>query len=243
MIMPASPTAPDGAKAAFERLQRTLAGQTAAIDGFAARQQELHARDYTPDLAKIHDRIEAFRGAILTLNERPAMALTPEAIAAQIMAAGSQIRAADHQAWAEAVRAQAQAASELRAVTASALTARAKWRWIGGAAAGAFVLGIILCAVVPGGRSLGAGELALARAPRRTRAANGWLVGRRAADAGDQSGAVAGAWRCSATCRRQCRCAFGLPDAGGEGEEAGSLHRSGGQRSGGIAPIRSHPGD
>jgi hypothetical protein len=154
MNMPASPTtAPQDASdpvAAFERVRRTLAGQTAAIEGFAARQQELHARDYGPDLAKIHERMEAFRGAILKLNDRPAMVLTPEAIASQIEAAGSRVRGQDHQAWSEACREQRQAASDLKAVTASALTARAQRQWIGGSAVGAFVLGVILCAIVPG---------------------------------------------------------------------------------------------
>lgn len=154
MNMPASPmAAPQDAgdpAAAFERMRRTLAGQTAAIEGFAARQQELHARDYGPDLAKIHDRMEAFRGAILKLNDRPAMALTPEAIASQIEAAGSRVRVQDHQAWTEACREQRQAANDLKALTASARTARAQREWIGGASAGAFVLGVILCAIVPG---------------------------------------------------------------------------------------------
>lgn len=154
MNMPASPiAAPQDSSdpvAAFERMRRTLAGQTAAIEGFAARQQELHARDYGPDLAKIHDRMEAFRGAILKLNDRPAMALTPETIASQIEAAGSQGRAHDHQAWTEACREQRQAARDLKAVAASALTAHAQRQWIGGAAVGAFLLGVILCAIVPG---------------------------------------------------------------------------------------------
>ncbi|TPG15789.1 hypothetical protein EAH87_15090 [Sphingomonas koreensis] len=154
MNMSASPTAaPQDASdpaAAFERMRRTLAGQTAAIEGFAARQQELHARDYGPDLAKIHDRMEAFRGAILKLNDRPAMALTPETITSQIEAAGSRVRAQDHQAWTQACREQRQAASDLKAVAASALAARVQRQWIGGAAAGAFVLGVILCAIVPG---------------------------------------------------------------------------------------------
>lgn len=44
-------------------MSRKLAGLTAAIEGFAARQQELHALDYGPDLAKIHDRQEAMRSA------------------------------------------------------------------------------------------------------------------------------------------------------------------------------------
>lgn len=185
MNMPASPTAaPQDASdpvAAFDRVRRTLAGQTAAIEGFAARQQELHARDYGPDLAKIHDRMEAFRGAILKLNDRPAMALTPQAIASQIEAAGSRVRGQDHQAWTEASREQRQAASDLKAVTASALTARAQRKWIGGAAAGAFVLGVILCAVVPGAvdRSVPASWHWPERRAAHVMRMDGWSAGER----------------------------------------------------------------
>jgi hypothetical protein len=46
---------------AFEAMSRKLAGLAAAVDGFAARQQELHARDYGPDFAGIHGRLPAFQ--------------------------------------------------------------------------------------------------------------------------------------------------------------------------------------
>jgi hypothetical protein len=136
--------------AAFERMSHRIAGLTAAVEGFAARQQELHARDYGPDLANIHKRQDDAKHAILTLTDRPGVKLTPREIAEQIEAAGARVRARDHQAWAEAHRAQQQAARALDAVVASALTARMQWRWIWGAAAGAFLLGIILCAIIPG---------------------------------------------------------------------------------------------
>ncbi len=136
--------------AAFERMSHKIAGLTAAVEGFAARQQELHARDYGPDLAKIHKRQDDAKHAILTLTDRPGVKLTPSEIAEQIEAAGARVRARDHQAWAEAHRAQLQATRALDAVVASALTARMQRRWIWGAAAAAFVLGIILCAIVPG---------------------------------------------------------------------------------------------
>lgn len=136
--------------AAFERISHRIAGLTAAVEGFAARQQELHARDYGPDLAKIHKRQDDAKDAIWTLAERPGVKLTPAGIAEQIEAAGAQVRARDHQAWAEAHRAQQQATTALDAVVASARTARMQWRWIWGAASGAFLLGIVLCAIIPG---------------------------------------------------------------------------------------------
>ncbi|OAN63540.1 hypothetical protein [Sphingomonas sp. TDK1] len=49
------PVEADQTVQAFNDMSRKLAGLTAAVDGFAARQQELHARDYGPDLEKIRD--------------------------------------------------------------------------------------------------------------------------------------------------------------------------------------------
>ena len=89
---------------AFEQMSRRLAGLTAAVEGFAARQQELHARDYGPDLAGIRDWQEEAMNAIDDLGKRPAMALTPEMIDSQIKTAGEVVRADDHKAWRDACR-------------------------------------------------------------------------------------------------------------------------------------------
>lgn len=139
----------DEPEVAFEVMSRRLAGLTAAVEGFAARQQELHARDYGPDLAKIHERQEKVRAAILTLNERPAMALTPQTIASQIEIAGAQGRAADHRAWNNANRELGQVVQSLNSVVASALRAQTQKLWIAGAAAAALVIGFTLGAIIP----------------------------------------------------------------------------------------------
>jgi hypothetical protein len=139
----------DHTEAAFEAMNQRLAGLTAAIDGFAARQQELHARDYTQDLARIHDRQDAVRDAILKLAKRPAMDLTPELIASQISEAGAKARDADHQALNAAQQNLRQAISSIGSVAASAMTARDQERWIAGTAGIAIVVGFILGAVIP----------------------------------------------------------------------------------------------
>lgn len=136
-------------EAAFEAMTRKLAGLTAAIEGFAARQQELHARDYGADLAKIRERQEKFRAAIEILNQRPAMALTPEKIASQIRAAGTDARSADHQAWTNAHRQLGAAIQSIDEVVASALAARTQRLWLAGAAGAAMIVGFVLGAIVP----------------------------------------------------------------------------------------------
>jgi hypothetical protein len=139
----------DDPEVAFEAMSRRLAGLTAAVEGFAARQQELHARDYGPDLAKIHERQEKVRAAILTLGERPAMALTPELIALQIETAGAQGRAADHQAWTKSSRELGRAVQSLDGVVASALAAKTQRLWLAAAATAALVIGFAMGMIVP----------------------------------------------------------------------------------------------
>jgi hypothetical protein len=139
----------DDPEVAFEVMSRKLAGLTAAVEGFAARQQELHARDYGPDLAAILARHDEVWSAILTLNKPPAMQLTPEQIAAQIKAAGEQGRASDHQAWSNAQQHLTRAVQSLDGVVQSALTAEKQRLWIAGAAAAALVIGFAFGTVVP----------------------------------------------------------------------------------------------
>lgn len=49
---------------ALDALARRLAGVTAAVDGFAGRQQDLLGRDYSEDLALIHQSCEDLRETI-----------------------------------------------------------------------------------------------------------------------------------------------------------------------------------
>lgn len=153
MSVPAAEQAPvthlDQPEIAFDAMSRKLAGLTAAIEGFAARQQELHARDYGPDLAKIHDRQDAVREAILKLNDRPAMALTPQLIASQIELAGAKGRDSDHQAWEQADRQLRESIQSIKGVVASGMTAGHQKLWIGATAAVALAVGFVLGAFVP----------------------------------------------------------------------------------------------
>jgi Family of unknown function (DUF6118) len=143
------PAEADQTVQAFNDMSRKLAGLTAAVDGFAARQQELHARDYGPDLEKIRDGYEKVCGAINILAKRPAMALTPQDVAKQIEAAGTQGRADDHRAWTGASHALAGTVQELKVMVASAHSAETQQLWIAGAAALALLVGFAFGTVAP----------------------------------------------------------------------------------------------
>jgi hypothetical protein len=139
----------DDPEVAFDAMTRKLAGLTATVDGFAARQQELHGRDYGPDFAGIHGRLDKANVAVRTLSERPAMQLTPEMIASQIRAAGEQGRAADHQAWSIANQQLGNVIQSIAGVVASARTAEKQRLWIAGAATATLVMGFALGTVIP----------------------------------------------------------------------------------------------
>jgi len=143
------PVEADQTVQAFNDMSRKLAGLTAAVDGFAARQQELHARDYGPDLEKIRDGYDKVCGAINVLAKRPAMTLTPQDVAKQIESAGAQGRADDHRAWTGANHALSSTVQELKGVVASAHSAETQQLWIAGAAALALVVGFAFGTVVP----------------------------------------------------------------------------------------------
>ncbi len=134
---------------AFEAMTRKLAGLTAAVEGFAARQQELHARDYGPDLVRIQDQWAEIVRVFQALTEKPGIALTPETLAPQIVEAGARVRAADHQAWSNAIRELGGAIQSINGMAASAMNAETQKRWIIGAATAALVVGFAFGTVIP----------------------------------------------------------------------------------------------
>jgi hypothetical protein len=133
---------------ALEAVARRLAGVTAAVDGFAERQQDLLGRDYSEDLALIHQSCEDLRETIDALAQKPALVLTPEMIGRQIEAAGQQVRkdtdaamAAAHNNFRNAIRALAE-------MTGSVRTVRQQNQWLSGVAGLALVLGALGGAII-----------------------------------------------------------------------------------------------
>ncbi|TDW59256.1 hypothetical protein EDF57_11438 [Novosphingobium sp. PhB55] len=135
--------------AAFEAMGQRLAGLTAAIDGLAAKFQEVHGRDYSPELARIDARFESVRGFVDQLMQKPAMALTPQKMADQIEAAGKNGRQADHAAWRQAQNELQATANSIGRVVASALEEERQLIWLLIAASVALVAGTILGHLVP----------------------------------------------------------------------------------------------
>nr|WP_248291733.1 MULTISPECIES: DUF6118 family protein [unclassified Novosphingobium] len=126
-----------------------LAVLIAAVEGFAARQQELHSRDYTEDLARIHARQDAANHAIKTLASRPALQLTPEAIAGQIHHATAKASEVERQHFGAARIDLDRTVLTINNIVQSILRGLQQLRWLGIAAATGVVAGFMLGWVVP----------------------------------------------------------------------------------------------
>jgi len=101
-------------------MRRQLALLTAAVEGFASRQQAIEARDYAPDLGRLIERQDRASDAIMKLADRPAIALTPEALAIQIADAGKVARRADQELLQTETARQRGAAQQLEAIIGQA---------------------------------------------------------------------------------------------------------------------------
>jgi hypothetical protein len=144
-ITPPNATAVD----ALIAMDRRIAGLTAAMEGFAARQQELHARDYSPELANLQEVSGKVREALVELAKRPTMALTPASIGSEIERATSAVRKADREALGLATRDLRQVVETITSAVASARAARIQNTWLAAGAAVAVVIGIVLGTVIP----------------------------------------------------------------------------------------------
>ena len=134
---------------AFEGISRRLAGLTAAVEGMAARQQELHARDYSAELGQILKSEKWVATEIRSLAERPAMALTPDGIGRQIHNAGISARREDRQTLENGHHQLQSAIGKLDGVVASALTAKAQQRRVEIAIGAASIAGYLLACILP----------------------------------------------------------------------------------------------
>ncbi|MAF63242.1 MAG: hypothetical protein CL680_17520 [Blastomonas sp.] len=134
---------------ALDAVARRLAGITAAVDGFAERQQDLLGRDYSEDLGLIQQSCEDFRNAIDALAQKPALALTPEMIARQIEAAGQGARRDANQALAAAQGSLQSSIAALSRVTASVRAAQRQNQMLAGATGLALILGWVGGCIIP----------------------------------------------------------------------------------------------
>jgi len=139
----------DRPEVAFEAMTHKLAALVAAVEGFAARQQELHSRDYTEDLARIHACQDDAAAALETLASSPALQLTPETIAGQIYHATARASEVERQHFGAARIDLDRTVFTINDIVQSILRGLQQLRWLGIAAAIGVVTGFLLGWVVP----------------------------------------------------------------------------------------------
>lgn len=143
------PSANDPASKAFDRLRREVTTMRLAVEHLADAPGKIEIPDYTATLTQIDGRITATHKALRTLADRPAIALTPEALARQIAAAGVEARRVEQATFDKATSTFITLGRELSSITASALTERQQFKmqlWFGGLG---IAVGAMLMAVTP----------------------------------------------------------------------------------------------
>lgn len=134
---------------AFDRMSGNMSTLAAAINQFGFRLNDLAGRDYSDDLAKIDQSWEKAREAFKRLAERPALALTPEAMGEQMRLAGARARETEQQALRDARSRLDEAVKSIRLVVASARTQEQQTFWVAVSAGVAAILSFIAGCTVP----------------------------------------------------------------------------------------------
>lgn len=138
---------------AFDAIGNRLAGLTASVDGFAARQQELLARDYAEEFAGLEKRWQSVEKVFSTLKERPGVKLTPELVAVELERGAKLVRKADHEAMAKAEDRMMHAVKAIDDALLSARTAMDQKRALQIVAGVAAMLAFVAGCTVPAGIS------------------------------------------------------------------------------------------
>jgi hypothetical protein len=146
--VPALTPAADPAARAFAQLAEKVDLLEAAIAGLAAKREAMP--DYSETLGEMAALLEKMRAAIKTLAARPAMTLTPDAMAEQIVAAGAKARAADSAAITQARDRIDRAASHMERLAGAVATACEQRRRLVWAAGGGLLAGMLLWSFLPG---------------------------------------------------------------------------------------------
>lgn len=138
----------DPAAQAFARLAEKVDLLEAAITGLAARREA--TPDYSETLGEIAARLDKIRDAINILARRPAMQITPDAMAEEIEAAGAKARAEDSATIKQARERIDKTASRMELLAGTLATVREQRRRLVWAAGGGLLAGMLLWSFLPG---------------------------------------------------------------------------------------------
>jgi Family of unknown function (DUF6118) len=145
-------TEPEGdpAAKAFIEMRNAVAGMTMAVNKMAGEWNALEIPDYTETLGKMATNFEALAEELEELSSKPALELTPDALAKQIAAAGAAARKAEQESLASAMATFVKLGSEMAGFLASARTENEQNKWVLGFGGLCLAFGLVAATVLPG---------------------------------------------------------------------------------------------
>lgn len=135
---------------AFERLRGEVALLRHAVGSLTTARGAIEIPDYEPTLARTEKVLGVLVQQIDAIRKSPAFALTPDAMAAEILSSALHARREDQKLVTETRAALDQATRDMRQISVSARLSREQNRWLALFAVGGLAVGILLWAVFSG---------------------------------------------------------------------------------------------
>lgn len=139
---PARTSPPNDAAKAFEELRREISLQRSAIEGLTAAKDKLP--DYSPTLREMAGRLDRIDQHIENIDDKPAMRLTPETLAARMADAAIAFRAEDRNAIGDAREALARSLGHVDGMIRQRRSNDEQDWWVTWAATGGLLCGAFL---------------------------------------------------------------------------------------------------
>ncbi|WP_145998307.1 DUF6118 family protein [Caulobacter flavus] len=134
----------DPAEEAFGQLRTEVALLRRAVEGLAVAGERHEAIDYGPTLGKMAEQLAAVDNRIEALAQSPLLSLTPSRVAGEVQAATARARQEAQGDWSRLQRGLDDAVRTLDQVIPRPREAREQRRWLSGAGAVGFLLGIFV---------------------------------------------------------------------------------------------------
>jgi hypothetical protein len=155
-----------GAERAFEALREEVASLRKGIELVYRQGQEAKSVDYSLTLGQMAKTLQDLQRRLATIEDKPAMEMTPDVYRARIEEMGHFAGQAAGRALSEGAAAQSAATRELKEVTGQARTVQEQRRWVITAGTVGIIVGLglwmVLVAAVPWGGGTWLASLPLA---------------------------------------------------------------------------------
>lgn len=133
---------------AFGKLRREVTTMRLAIEQLVDEPNRINIPDYSETLGDITAHMSNMIRAMRAMQESPALELTPEQLARQIVAARKETQAAERVSLDQAVAALDKATSSIGVYVENARTADTQNKWMLGFGGVCFVLGMVVTVIV-----------------------------------------------------------------------------------------------